>query len=232
MDLVFGAGKDGVLYVLGKNNFGNTNKQQIDGHTQFGSLKSTPIFFTYFHGFGVDSTDLQVLDRNFGGQTHHLHGSPVFWNSPELGPMLFCWGENESLRAWTFDSSGKVTFKAKGLEVASQGVPGLGGMPGGMLALSANREAQHTGIVWATAPINGDGNRFVVEGILRAYDASTFVTESGVPDPVIKLLWDSKQIPGNTFLYDKFYPPVVANGKVYVTTYSGRVDVYGLGHAG
>jgi hypothetical protein len=142
--------------------------------------------------------------------------------------MLFCWGENESLRAWSADSSGKVLFKAKGREIASAGVPGLGGMPGGMLALSADRDAKHTGIVWASVPINGDGNHFVVEGILRAYDASEFAADPNSSDPVIKLLWDSKSIAGNTFNYNKFCPPVVANGKVYMATYDGRVDVYGL----
>lgn len=74
-----------------------------------------------------------------------------------------------------------------------------------------------------------DANRHVVEGILRAYDAS-------VLDPVanadgtarLKLLWDSKHIPGNTFMFSKFCPPLVADGKLFVPTYEGRVDVYGL----
>jgi outer membrane protein assembly factor BamB len=44
----------------------------------------------------------------------------------------------------------------------------------------------------------------------------------------LKLLWDSKQIPGNTFNHCKFCPPVVADGKIFVPTYDGRVDVYGL----
>ncbi|HLQ45226.1 MAG TPA: PQQ-binding-like beta-propeller repeat protein, partial [Planctomycetaceae bacterium] len=43
----------------------------------------------------------------------------------------------------------------------------------------------------------------------------------------LKLLWNSHQIDGNKFRFSKFCPPVVANGKVYVTTYDGRVDVYG-----
>jgi outer membrane protein assembly factor BamB len=229
LDLVFASGKDGVLYVLRKGAFGDTTSKNILSKNRFDALASPPIFFTYFHGLNVDATDTTVLDSNFGGKTHHLHGSPVFWNSPDLGPMLFCWGENESLRAWTTNSSGNVVFKAKGREIASANVQGLGGMPGGMLALSADRETKHSGIVWASVPINGDGNHAVVEGILRAYDATEFLTEPDSSDPTIKLLWDSKAIPGNTFHYDKFCPPVVANGKVYVATYDGRVDVYGPG---
>jgi outer membrane protein assembly factor BamB len=98
-----------------------------------------------------------------------------------------------------------------------------------MLALSADRETKHSGIVWASVPINGDGNHAVVEGILRAYDPTEFLMEPDSSEPTIKLLWDSKAIPGDTFHYDKFCPPVVANGKVYVTSYEGCVDVYGPG---
>ena len=71
----------------------------------------------------------------------------------------------------------------------------------------------------------------MVEGILRAYDASEFQAQPNNPNKVIRLLWDShhtKNDPANTFNYNKFCPPVIANGKVYVATYDGRVDVYGL----
>ncbi len=227
--LVMGGGKDGVLYVLGKGYFGDTTDDQITAHTQFAQLKMPPIFFTYFHGFGVDATQTNVLDSNFLGQTHHLHHSPAYWDSPDQGALLYCWGENGNLRAWSVSAEGVVSFLANGLEVASQGCPGMGGMPGGMLAVTANSTAKHTGIVWATAPINGNGNQNVVEGILRAYDASQFLPANEQnPNATIPLLWDSKRIPGNTFDYDKFCPPVVANGKVYCATYDGRVDVYGL----
>jgi hypothetical protein len=41
------------------------------------------------------------------------------------------------------------------------------------------------------------------------------------------LLWDSTQS-GVTFDFCKFCTPVVADGRLYVATYDGRVDVYAL----
>jgi hypothetical protein len=65
-----------------------------------------------------------------------------------------------------------------------------------------------------------------MEGILRAYDATAL---DPIPNadgtPRLKLLWDSKHIPGNTFHFSKFCPPVVTDGRVLVPTYDGRVDV-------
>jgi outer membrane protein assembly factor BamB len=223
MGIVLGSGKDGVLYVLNKDKLGKGSDPKL--------LMQPPIFFTYFPGFGVDPSKIKDLDNTHlgDGKTHHLHGTPVFWKSPKHGPMLFVWGENEALRAWTIDNSGKTTFLAQGAEIASAGVGGIGGMPGGMLALSANGSAPNTGIVWATAPLNGDANKHVVEGILRAYDATNLDPVAN-PDgtPRLKRLWDSKQIPGNTFNFSKFCPPIIADGRVFVPTYDGRVDVYEL----
>jgi hypothetical protein len=143
--------------------------------------------------------------------------------------MLFCWGENECLRAWKIDASGRASFFAKSAEVASAGMGGMGGMPGGILTISANGEQPNTGIVWALAPISGDANKHVVPGILRAYDATNL---DPVPNadgtPRLKLLWDSTHIPNNVFNHCKFCPPVVFNGRVYAPTYDGRIDVYGL----
>jgi outer membrane protein assembly factor BamB len=229
MSLVVGTGKDGVLYVLDKDNtkFGQGSDYSV--------LKQQPIFFTYFPGFGIDASNVHALDQLYDGKTHHLHGSPVFWNTPVRGPMLFVWGENECLRAWTIAASGTTQFVAKSHEVASAGAGGKGGMPGGMLTLSSNGTSAGTGIVWSLTPISGDANRHVVEGILRAYDAETLDPVANTDGtPRLKLLWDSKHIPGNTFNHCKFCPPVVADGKIFVPTYDGRVDVYGLRaiHAG
>jgi outer membrane protein assembly factor BamB len=230
LGIVLGAGKDGVLYVLDKNNLGQDFRDFGDPHSLpvLTKLKSAPLFFTFFPGFGVDATDLTVLDEFVVNQqihpardmTHHLHHSPVFWESADHGPMVFCWGENENLRAWDIDATGKVTFLAKGRETASAGMPNPGGMPGGLLCLSANGKGD--GVVWATAPLNDNANQKPVEGVLYAYDATDF--QPG-PGGTLKLLWSSKQS-GTTFTLSKFCPPVVANGKVYVTTYEGRVDVF------
>jgi outer membrane protein assembly factor BamB len=223
-NLVLGAGKDGVLYVLDK------DPAKFGQGSHFGVLKQQPIFFTYFPGFNIDASQVPNLDRLWDGKTHHLHGTPVFWHGQANGPMmLFVWGENENLRAWKIDAAGQTTFVAKSAEVASATTAGKGGMPGGFLALTSNGDRPDTAIVWALAPVGGDANQHVVEGILRAYDAT-------VPDPHpnadgtprLKLLWDSQHIPGNHFNHAKFCPPVVADGKIFVPTYDGRVDVYGM----
>jgi outer membrane protein assembly factor BamB len=238
LSILFGAGKDGLLYVLDRNKLGQkigTGKNQAE---LFGALKAPPIYLT-FTGLNVPNFGPKVdfplgNPALFPNKTHHLHGSPVYWNG-SAGPMIFAWGENESLREWKLDPvSGKVTFVARGAEVASAQYAaqfatennGLGGMPGGMLSVSSNGTVPHTGIIWGTVPINGNANTDVVPGIARAYDATQLdPTPIDPTTPRLKLLWDSTRS-GVTFNYAKFCPPVVADGKVFVPTYDGRVDVY------
>jgi outer membrane protein assembly factor BamB len=221
--MVVGAGKDGVLYVLNQDTAG------FGQGSDFSKLKQPPVFFTYDPGPGIDASVLANLDKFYDGKTHHLHGTPSFWVSPTDGPTLFVWGENESLRAYSIDANGAVMLRAKSAEIASPKSPGTGGMPGGFPVISSNGSKPKTGIVWATAPRFGDAYKHIVEGILRAYDATTLDQMPNADgSPRLKLLWDSTQIPDNKFLHSKFCPPVVADGKVFVATYSGRVDVYGL----
>lgn len=87
------------------------------------------------------------------------------------------------------------------------------------MTLSSNNGAN--AILWATVPLR-DANKEVCQGILYAYDASNFGKYSD-GNGAIRLLWQSPP-----YTYNKFNPPVVNGGKVYVPTYSGTVDVYYL----
>jgi hypothetical protein len=98
----------------------------------------------------------------------------------------------------------------------------MGGMPGGMLAASSHGLAD--GIVWTTAPVNGDANQTVVDGAVRAYRVDFTPTDKN-PDgiPRLQKIWEN-----TGFKYSKFCPPVIADGRVIAPTYDGRVIVYTL----
>ena len=229
-NLLLGAGKDGILYVLDRGNLG----KKIGDLT---ALRQPPVFVT-FDGLGL-SPVVPNIDFPLGGgpdpgqgpprKTHHLHASPAYWNGP-AGPVLFDWGENESLRAWKIDpNSGKVDFLGKGAEISSRALAldqSIGGMTGGMISVSSHGSSD--GIIWTLAPIDGNANQDVVDGIARAYDAANLDSVAN-PDgtPRLKLLWDSSQA-RVAFHFSKFCPPVVADGKLYIATYDGRVDIYQL----
>lgn len=78
------------------------------------------------------------------------------------------------------------------------------------------------GIIWATAPLDLDANQHAVPGAVRAYDAANF--DTGLPGtPRMHLLWKA-----TGFTFSKFCVSVVADGKLIVPTYDGRVDIYVL----
>jgi outer membrane protein assembly factor BamB len=145
--------------------------------------------------------------------THHIHQGVVFWKSPE-GTNMYVWGENDFLRAYRFNPSrGKFDLPAA---VVGAVLPPQG-MPGGMMTLSANGSQPGTGILWATTQAVGDANNFTVPGTLRAFDAST-----------LRLLWESRSAGDDMLALPKYNPPVVANGKVYMASFSNVISVYGL----
>ena len=80
------------------------------------------------------------------------------------------------------------------------------------LSLSANGSTPGSGIVWVSVSYSGDSNQQTVPGILRAFDATHLNTE----------LWDSKQNAARDDVGNdaKFAPPTIANGKVYLATFS------------
>jgi PQQ enzyme repeat len=229
--ILLAAGKDGVLYTANAQNLGKTTPANLSGQASaanYAKLRTPPIFYTYYPGPTPNPapTDPSVLNMYFAQRTHHLHGAPVIWQSSIHGTMHFCGGENGNLRAWRLNPDGSSAYLACSAEVASPQSPvPPGGMPGWMISLSANGGDQ--GIVWALVPA-GDANMELTPGRLLAYDAANFAV-LGDGSFQLQVLWDSWDWgQGCAFTHPKFNRPVAWNGKVFVPTYDGRVDVYGL----
>jgi hypothetical protein len=97
-----------------------------------------------------------------------------------------------------------------------------GGMPGGRLVVSSNGTTPNTGVVWGVYPTQGNANAEIVPGALVAYDAIT------VTNGKMKQLFHSGNAANALGNFAKYATPVVANGKVYVATFSNKVVQYGL----
>lgn len=143
--------------------------------------------------------------------THHIHNSMVSWQSP-AGVNVYVWGENDFLRAYRLNGSQRLNTPAFAVGSVLPPV----GMPGGMMTVSANGSAAGSGILWATVPRAGDANQAVVPGALYAFNAET-----------LALLWSSAGTSDDPLNFSKGNPPVVASGKVYVTSLSNQIFAYG-----
>jgi hypothetical protein len=97
-------------------------------------------------------------------------------------------------------------------------------MPGGFLSISAAPGADE-GILWAALPLHDDAWVDIVRGELRAFR----ITRDGT---ALQPIWTSYCADeSDRFNFAKYVPPTVANGKVYLATFSGFVSVYGLRQA-
>ena len=158
--------------------------------------------------------DTQIA-QSFKATAGPNHGGTVYWDGPS-GAHVYVWSYNDDLKAFSMSGGAFLTTPSS---QSTMTIP-PSGFPGAMLSLSANGSAAGSGIVWALHPYSGDASRGTAGGILRAFDASD----------VRKELWDSRQDAGRDDVgtFAKFNAPTIANGKVYVPTFSGYLAVYGL----
>lgn len=223
-NVLIGAGKTGVAYVTDADNMGKTQladfaPDEIAGN--FAKLLSPPYGLTYYPaGIDLMSSDMTAIPATYGGYTHHVHGSPVCYKSPDHGVMLFVGGENGPVRAFTLNADYSLTYVATGAEYASAGMAPPGGMPGSMLTLSCDGEGTNTAVLWALMPWHGDANSTITPGRLVAYGANW--DDNG---NLIKL-WDSADWNWQ-WSFNKFNKLTVWNGKVFVPAYDGRIMVLG-----
>jgi hypothetical protein len=201
---VVGGGKEGKMFLMDRDAPGG--QQQ---HHWYGNGTNPPVqFFRASRPWRI--TWLSWFPLLFNVGYHHIHGSPVYWHGPG-GPMIYVWPEEDHVRAYRYDPASHK-FNTHPLK----GMVGNRGMPGGFLSISAN--GARDGILWGAIPYQDDAWVAIVRGSMRAFRADT-----------LELLWSTD---GNDaadyFDFAKNVPPTVANGKVYLATFSNRVNVYGL----
>jgi hypothetical protein len=184
-------GKDGILRVVDTARMGKFGASSNHDVQEF---RITP---------GAPASDVGI-------------GSPIYWNSPRHGPLIYVWGANDRLKAFAFAGGSFRTTP-----VMQSRMPGAAGYASAIpLSLSANGRRAGTGIVWASGADTPDTEPQPAPGILRAFDASDLSKE----------LWNSRQNAArdDAGKFAKFNPPTIANGKVFEPTASGQLNVYGL----
>lgn len=161
------------------------------------------------------TTDDNIV-QSFSVTSDEVHGGPIWWDGPGTS-FAYIWPASVFLQQYVFERAvGKFALPA----FAHSPTAAPPGQPGGILALSAQSTNPGSAIVWAAHQLAGDANQQVRPGILHAYSAQNVGIE----------LWNSEQISARDSVgnFAKFVPPTVANGKVYLATFSNRLNVYGL----
>ena len=142
--------------------------------------------------------------------TRHIFATPAFWNN-----TLYIAGRNGPLSAFALDPA-TALFNTTPVSQSSVLFNGRGATP----SVSSNGNSH--GIVWAvdTSQYGASSGFGIGPAILHAYDARDLARE----------LWNSAQAAGNRDQAGnavKFTLPTIANGKVYIGSFS-EIDVYGL----
>ncbi len=145
----------------------------------------------------------------------HLHCQPSYYKGAN-NEFIYVWSENDQMRAFPYDRNTNLLDVSN---VITSTANGPTGWSGALLSVSSNGTKDSTGIVWASYASSGNANTAVCPGILRAFDANDITRE----------LWNNTQNANdNSGNYAKFSSPTIANGHVYLATFSNQVIVYGL----
>ena len=231
---VFGGGKQGKIYVL------KTNVNKQTGGSPKPEDRQLPLVqgFWAAKGWSPSWTHLTIkkfelyfpislLLPLFATGYHHIHGAPAYWGDPDEGDpqearSLYVWPERDHLRSFRYQPGKEGKFITKPIAEGPHAPPG---MPGGALSISA--DGVHNGILWASLPLNEDAWVNIVRGRLMAFKINADGTS---PDGTkLKAAWSSYCAdPHDDFYFAKYAPPTVANGRVYLPTFSGFVNVYGV----
>ena len=157
-----------------------------------------------------NSSTNNISQTVFIGANAQMHSSLAYFGATT--PQLYQFSEYTSLKS----------FPITGLTIGTAvngSIAGPNGAAGAFMSVSSPSDAS-SGILWVTYPKPGcSANQNTCPGILRAMDALNVKTELWNSD------MNSTDVVGN---YAKTSCPTIANGKVYLATFSNKVNVYGI----
>ncbi len=141
-------------------------------------------------------------------EASHIHTTPVYWRAPD-GPRVYVASDyNLGVRAFRFEHE-----RLNPNPAARNFFPRA---PISQMSLSANGRTLGTGILWFISSPTGTVASY--PGILYAFDAET-----------LEMLYSSETNPFDRLGdYPRFNAPIIADGRVYVPTFSNKLVVYGM----
>ena len=154
-----------------------------------------------------------------------IYNGLAYWNN-----VIYAWPGGGGYVHGTDPGFPTDTLKAFGLDQTTSAgsvfadgqTDGIGaGYQGANIVISANGNDPTTGILWASVPTSNTS--WLQPGYLHAYHAADFA------NGVFHELWNNVDLdPADKDLFmAKFNQPLVANGKVFLPTFSGKLLIYG-----
>lgn len=165
-------------------------------------------------GYGSSGNSVIQTFSQGSSAAHNL--SSLTYYKGEQKEFVYIWSDNVSLKALPYIAASKKFDLTNVVSYSSNGPVGYNGA---FLSVSSNNSIDSTAILWVSHAANScNANQRTCPGILRAFKA----------DDITKELWNSSMrsgdSPGN---YAKFNCPTIANGKVYLATFSNKLMIYG-----
>lgn len=202
-----------------------------DNDLDYGSMGGLLIPNSTFYLTGGKDGNLYLLNRDaMGGYqastnqvqqvvqltSSEMHFQAAYYRG-SAQEFIYTWPENNPLLAIPFDRGNNLLNP---LAALAHGTGRPTGHNGAMLSLSSDGAKTGTAILWASYAFSGDAEHDVSPGVLRAFDANDITRE----------LWNNRQniARDGAGQYAKFASPTIANGHVYLPTFSNQVVVYGL----
>jgi hypothetical protein len=259
MNDVIAGGKEGIVYVLSPSSLGGYSPSHwtrlnvpgcVTGPTPEQQLLNWCDPNCYIPDNPAVETNPTVIQKIAAGRNvdcdtpnmgnwimwPHIHGTPTYATLPNNAKWLYVWAEKDQLKAYQ-RTGGTQPFSTTPMR--STLVAPNRGMPGGMLTVATNGSTTSpSSILFAAVPLEATltlNANSVHAGGLIALDAKP-IQDSTSQNGSLKVLWgdyandfSSTSTPFAPYVHSKFVPPTVANGKVFLASFSGQVNVYGTG---